>query len=334
MIKYLLLFLLPFSLYASKILSYNIYERTDRADVMITFDTPYTGVIKQSKGKSRTVLKLEDASIESSKIKKVNSKYLKSLTITPLADYTQIVAATPSFVKLIASKTSDGYGLRLRFTQAATTNSTTSKAVTSSSPDLSALPTKKSDDLSTSYYIVIAILLIGIVILFYLKNKIQVKQQGQTKTAQNSWLFKQDETTTQAPQPSAPTAVANEISIRFQKSLDQHNNVVMLDFLNQSYLLLVGNGNILLDKFIENKPTTQQEFEEILQQRHEELERFLENPTETTTHSSLNEPLQSYKERAASLAYGSKLKHLLQPQYSIRFDTKRACIINFMGNNL
>ncbi|MFT7860810.1 MAG: hypothetical protein ABXS93_07720, partial [Sulfurimonas sp.] len=116
MIRYFLLFLLPLSLFGSKILSYNIYERTDRADVMITFDTPYTGVIKQSKGRSKTLLKLENTSIESTKVKKVNSKYLKSLTITPLLGYTQIVAVTPGSTKLIASKTSDGYGLRLRFT--------------------------------------------------------------------------------------------------------------------------------------------------------------------------------------------------------------------------
>ena len=293
MIRLLLLFLLPFSLYASKILSYNIYERTDRADVMITFDTPYTGTIKQSRGKSKTILKLEDASIESSKIKKVNSKYLKSLTIAPLIDYIQIVAITPANVKLIASKTADGYGLRLRFTTHSTTKKTTIKNTQSS---LNILPTKKGDDLSTSYYIVIAILVLGIIILFYLKSKMQPKQQKKIK--QNSWLFEQSNTTQQAK-------TFNEISIRFQKSLDQNNSVVMLDFLNQSYLVLIGNGNILLDKFTDNKPTTQEEFEKILNSKHEELEKFLENPTSSRhhSHSKLDEPLQSYKERAASLAY-------------------------------
>lgn len=295
---FLLVLILPFSLYASKILSYNIYERTDRADVMITFDTPYTGVIKQSKGKSKTVLKLEDASIESSKIKKVNSKYLKSLTITPLAQYTQIVAATPQDVKLVASKTSDGYGLRLRFTETTASGETTTNSVPSA---LTGLPTKKSDDLSMSYYIVVAILLIGIIILFYLKSKIQPKHP---KPVQNSWLFKQDEQTApiERSQTNEPIS-ANEISIRFQKSLDRNNNVVMLDFLNQSYLVLLGNGNILLDKFVDNQPSTQQEFEAILQNRHAELEKFLENPQINDNFSSLNSSLQSYKERAASLAY-------------------------------
>jgi hypothetical protein len=306
MIRLLLLFLLPFSLYASKILSYNIYERTDRADVMITFDTPYTGTIKQSKGKSKTILKLEDASIESSKIKKVNSEYLKSLTITPLIDYTQIVAVTPSNVKLLASKTSDGYGLRLRFTSQAAAQQTAT--TTSSTPSLAALPTKKGDDLSSSYYLVVAILVIGIIILFYLKSKMQPKQPQQRK--QNSWLFEQNGSKQQNNQPQEKQPqnnnITNEISLRFQKNLDQQNSVVMLDFLNQSYLVLIGNGNILLDKFVDNKPTTQQEFETILQERYSELEEFLHNPQQPSKniHSSLDEPLQSYKERAASLAYG------------------------------
>ncbi|MEN8304162.1 MAG: hypothetical protein ABFQ64_08835, partial [Campylobacterota bacterium] len=110
MIKYLLLFLLPFSLQASKILSYNIYDRTDRADVMITFDTPYDGVIKQSISKSKIIIKLSGASIEASKIKNVSSKFLHSITITPMSGQTQIVASVPASVRLIASKTSDAYG--------------------------------------------------------------------------------------------------------------------------------------------------------------------------------------------------------------------------------
>ncbi|MFT7861188.1 MAG: hypothetical protein ABXS93_09720, partial [Sulfurimonas sp.] len=204
--------------------------------------------------------------------------------------------------KLIASKTSDGYGLRLRFTQqSAAKQSTTTSSSENSSP-LSGLPTKQGGDLSTSYYIVVAILIIGIIILFYLKNKIQAKQPKQPKQTKNSWLFKEGENAQGAP---ATDTNSNEIAIRFQKSLDQNNSVVMLDFLNQSYLVLIGNGNILLDKFIDNKPSTQQEFESILQERHSELEQFLENPgsAQTTTQHTTNEPLQSYKERAASLAY-------------------------------
>ncbi len=71
----------------------------------------------------------------------------------------------------------------------------------------------------------------------------------------------------------------------------------MLDFGEQSYLVLMGAGNILLDKFTDNKPVTQEDFESILQSRHQELDEFLSLKDEK------KEPLQAYKERAASISY-------------------------------
>jgi len=301
MIKYLLLFLLPFTLLsASKILSYNIYDRTDRADVMITFDTPYNGVIKQSISKSQIVIKLSDASIESSKVKKVSSHFLHSITITPMSNQTQIVASVPSSVKLLASKTSDSYGLRLRFTNAASLKNTDK---TNPNPIIS-LPTKKDDDMSTSYYIVVSILVIGILILFLIKKKMTIKN---VQKAQSPWLFQANEANKESQTKKAPSNVNTEnkeISIRFQKSLDEHNSVVMLDFAQMSYLVLMGKSNILLDKFTDDKPNTQEDFESILQNRHQELDDFLRVDSNKSTH--INEPkeaLQAYKERAASISY-------------------------------
>ena len=306
MIKYLLLFLLPFSLQASKILSYNIYDRSDRADVMITFDTPYDGVIKQNISKSKIIIKLSGASIESSKIKNVSSKFLRSVTITPMSGQTQIVASVPSSVRLIASKTADAYGLRLRFTNLAAKKSNVNTPA-STSTSLSSLPTKKNDDMSTSYYIVVAILIIGILILFILKKKMATKN---IQNQQNPWLFQENKVNTQTNTPAVEAAKtpqnnSNDISIRFQKTLNEQNSVVMLDFGVQSYLVLMGKNNILLDKFTDDKPTTQEAFESILQNRHQELDDFLkvESNNNTDENKQPKEALQAYKERAASILY-------------------------------
>ncbi|MDT8338677.1 MAG: hypothetical protein RQ763_05735 [Sulfurimonas sp.] len=293
MIKLFLIFLLPLSLYASKILSYNIYDRTDRVDVMITFDTPYEGVIKQNTSDSSILIKLEDASIESTKIKKLSSKYIKSITITPMSGYTQIAAIVPPSINLQASKTSDSYGLRLRFTTAEPAEKSISQPQETEAPLLASLPTKKSDNISQSYYLVITILIIGIVILFYIKKRVSTPQNSK-KTS--SWLFAQSNNKEQA-KPIQP-ALSDDVSIRFQKSLNEQNSVVMLDFGEQSYLVLMGKNNILLDKFTHNKPTTQDDFESILQSRHQELESFLNSSSEDS-----KEYLQSYKEKAASVKY-------------------------------
>ncbi|WP_373003737.1 hypothetical protein [Sulfurimonas sp.] len=284
MIRLLLIFLLPLALNASKILSYNIYDRTDRADVMITFDTPYEGVIKQSISQSKIIIKLTDAKIESAKLKKVSSKFLHSINITPMSGYTQIVASVANDVTLKASKTSDAYGLRLRFSSKIPTQ--VKKPASDSSNILASLPTKKDGEMTQSYYIVIAILIVGIILLLMIKRRASPKNR---KEQQNSWLFKENQQTTSLKD--------NNVSIRFQKSIDNSNSVVMLDFGEQSYLVLMGASNILLDKFTDNKPVTQEDFESILQNRHQELDEFLSLKDET------KEPLQAYKERAASISY-------------------------------
>ena len=296
MIKFLFFSLsLVISLNASKILSYNIYDRSDRVDVMITFDTPYHGVIKQSISNSKITIKLQDASIESSKSKQIASKYLHSLTITPMAKYTQIVASLPQSVKLKASKTSDAYGLRLRFSNKTMTKQKSIPVTNSNS--LSALPTKKSDGMEKSYYIVSVILIIGILILLFIKKKVTPNKKPKE---QNSWLFKENEN---LQENSSAEPVLNQnnanVSIRFQKNINSENSVVMLDFMDQSYLVLMGKSNILLDKFTDNKPVSQEDFETILQNRHKELNNFMQEENE----QSLKEPLQAYKERAASIAY-------------------------------
>ena len=303
--KALLLLLAPLLVFASQVLSYNIYERSDRADVMITFDTPFSGRIKQSIGDKTILIKLEGASIESSKIKRVNSEFLHSLTITPLDGQIQILAHVAENTKLIASKTSDAYGLRLRFkNKGSTTKKSDSNEPTT---DLSALPTKKGAEFSRSYYIVVGILIVGIIILLVLKKRML---NNPIKKKQNSWLF--DQTNTQENESSSPSILqpnnsTNEVSIRFQKSIDSSNNVVMLDFGEESYLVLMGNSNILLDKFKENQPTSQQEFDAILQERNQELEDFLgSSPKKESIYSTTEEPLQAYKERAGVLAYNEE----------------------------
>jgi len=289
MTKLFFILLLPLLLNASKILSYNVYDRTDRVDVMITFDTPYDGKIKQSTIPSKITIKLEGASIETTKTKVLSSKFLNTISIVPLASYTKIVAEVPKNIKFKASKTSDAYGLRLRFSKSATAKQEIVEENSSlfQKSSTSSLPTKKSEDLSKNYYIVIGILLVGIVILFVLKNRMNTPG---SPSKSNSWLFKVAN--------DAKNGVEDSVSIRFQKNIDEQNSVVMLDFVGQSYLVLMGSNNILLDKFTDNKPVTQDDFDTILQNRHQELDDFLKEGEEVE-----KDPMQIYKEKAANISY-------------------------------
>ncbi len=197
---------------------------------------------------------------------------------------------------LQASKTSDAYGLRLRFSTAMAAPAPASTSIQESkeaqAPLLSSLPTKKDDELSTSYYIVVTILILGIIVLFYIKKRVSTTK---TKQEMPSWLFQENKEPLR--DVMEPTNDSSGVSIRFQKTLNNENSVVMLDFADQSYLVLMGKSNIMLDKFTGNKPVTEDDFNSILQSRHKELEKFLNNDSVT------KEPLQTYKEKAASILY-------------------------------
>ncbi len=267
---------LPLFLFGSKILSYNVYERSSRVDIMLTFDTPYDGKLSKTVLDNKIILKLKDASIEAPKIKNISTSYLYKMTITPINSHTEIILQTAPNITMSASKTSDAYGLRLRFTKGEAVKSKNSASKSTSSVT-STLPTKKMGELNNSYYIVIAILLLGIIIMLWLKKKMGVP----TAKGKQPWLFKGG-------------TKKEGISVRFQKALDPKNRVVMLDYEGQSYLVVIGNSNVLLDKYNGNKPiTTQGEFDRVLDENRTELDSYLQ------LDASEVEPLQSYKEKAS-----------------------------------
>jgi len=281
--KYLILLLSPIWLLASQILSYNVYDRTDRVDIMLTFDTPFEGSLRQQRQNDTIIIKLDDAQIEAVKQKQLNSPFLSKLTISPSGNGTQIIARVPEKITMQASKTADAYGLRLRFLSAP---AMTSSSARETQPSLSALPTKSTDGMEQSYITVAIILIIGIAIIFWLKRSMQ---QRAGVPSQSSLFGKKTAPGTQAAPPSQEGA-----TIRFQKALDAHNSVMMLEYAQASYLVIIGTNNIVLDKFYGDRPVTQSDFEMILKKNEAQLESYMQIDNVEST-----ELLQSYKEKAS-----------------------------------
>ncbi len=317
--RVLLLWLFFFSslLYGANILSYNIYDRTDRVDIMFTFDVPYHGKIVQSRYASKIVLKLYDAKIESTKVKRLSSPFLTALTISPMDGYTQIVANVPSSnIILKASKTADAYGLRLRFMKKSALESASllkqqalgSQNRQNSNKLFSNLPTKKENDISTSYYIVVGLLLLGVIVMLLLKRKLVQKQSNPNNKPSSGWLFK-NATPTAPPmkqQSSSDMSSSNQaVSIRFQRQLDENNSVVMLDFGPHSYLLLLGaHNNILLEKFYDEKPLTEEEFDLILKEKHTQLNEYMQmEKLPPKEEEEITDTLKSFSKKASNIPY-------------------------------
>jgi len=294
--RYLLpLLLLPAFLWGAKILSYNVYDRNDRVDVMLTFDTPYEGVLRQNRQNDTVIVKLEEAFIDTPVVKNVNSKYLNKLTITPENENIKIIAELSNNVIMQASKTSDSYGLRLRFMHPEAVNSVTRNAPVDET-SVEGLPTKKGNEFEQSYYVVIGILIIGIAILFWLKQNIAKRTTAMKNEPKSPWLFDKTTATETKAALSTPLSMSNEsggVHIRFQKSLDNSHTVAMLDYGTMSYLVLLGNTTILLDKFQDNIPVTQNDFETLLQSKHRELDGYFQ------LAPAQDEVFDSYKEKAS-----------------------------------
>jgi len=287
--KIILLLLLTTLVWGSKILSYNIYDRHERVDVMLTFDTPYEGVLRQNQQGDLITIKLEEASIDTPLNKNISSSYLQNITITSIGDQIQITAKVSKNVVLQASKTSDSYGLRLRFSVPAVVPLTAEDTTGT----VSSLPTKDGSEFEQSYYVVIGILVIGIAILFWLKQNIATRATAIHAAPKTPWLF--NTTNKNAVPLTTPTSSIADggVHIRFQKTLDPVHSVAMLDFGTQSYLVLLGNNTILLDKFQDNIPITQNDFETLLRTKHQELDGFFQLGT------TQDESFDTYKEKAS-----------------------------------
>ena len=295
--RYLLpLLLLPALLWGAKILSYNVYDRNDRVDVMLTFDTPYEGVLRQNRQGDTVIIKLEEAFIEAPKLKNVNSKYLGKLSIAPQGDNIEITAQVSNDVTMQASKTSDSYGLRLRFMHPVVTDSPEITPPVDETA-VEGLPTKSDNEFEQSYYVVIAILLIGIGILFWLKQNIAKRAETIHNGPKTPWLFNKlsSEPKTAASTPLKPAGEMGGVHIRFQKTLDNSHTVAMLDYGTMSYLVLLGNNTLLLDKFQDNIPITQNDFETLLQSKHRELDGYFQ------LAPAQDEVFDSYKEKASGV---------------------------------
>lgn len=296
--RYLLpLLFLPAFLWGAKILSYNVYDRNDRVDVMLTFDTPYEGVLRQNRQGNTVIVKLEEAFIDDPKVKDVNSKYLNKLTITPENENINIIAEVSNDVIMQASKTSDSYGLRLRFMHPESSNPL-AQAAPVDETSVGGLPTKKGNEFEQSYYVVIGILIIGIAILFWLKQNIAKRTAAMKNEPKSPWLFDKTTATETKATINVPFAAGSEsggIHIRFQKSLDNSHTVAMLDYGTMSYLVLLGNNTILLDKFQDNIPVTQNDFETLLQSKHRELDGYFQ------LAPAQDEVFDSYKEKASGV---------------------------------
>ncbi len=243
--------------FSSNLLTYNIYDRTDRVDVMLSFDSPYEGKIYQKSFENKIVLSLEDLSFDRSVKRDIASNIVQSLEIVPDKNSLKVILKTDNKIGVIASKTTDGFGLRIR---AKLLNGQKYKPITPQN-DLNGVKNEDLQLIDQRYAYVVIVLLILLVIMLIIKKRVANATKNGNK--KGSWLFKNN-----------PTENI-EIKIIHKKPIDNQNSLLLVEFDNRRYLLMSGNSNVLIDTFSKNDVESDSEFEKVFEENRKKLDDFL-----------------------------------------------------------
>ncbi|WP_169783848.1 excinuclease ABC subunit A [Campylobacter curvus] len=272
--RFILLFLsVMLPIFASNLLTYNIYERTDRVDIMLSFDAPYEGNIFQKREKNTTSLILNSLSYEQSVNKNINSKIVQELDIEPKQNSLILNLKSQDAIIVNASKTTDGFGLRIRVSPKNTASQVANMPQASAKiePPTQALQSEPEPIVDARYFIVLGVLLALLIFLFVFK-KIMVsksefsgfanaKNSEPNSTKSINWLLKNQN---------------NDVNVIYEKPLDRVNKLMLLSYENRRYLVLVGSSNVMLDSFGEEKIQNEQDFTAFFEENKKKLGAFLQ----------------------------------------------------------
>ncbi|AFL67904.1 hypothetical protein [Sulfurospirillum barnesii] len=267
---------------AANLLTYNVYERTDRVDVMLSFDAPHEGSITQKSDANTIVLTINDLSYDKMIEKSINSLILQDLTIVPEKNNTlQILLKSDKKISVIASKTVDGFGLRIRSSLMQNATQAQSSEATSSTASLPTDASTSMDLIDSRYIIVITILFILILLMLWVKRRVNLQNNPKSvHSNRSSWLFNQK------------TASTHEVTLLHKKPIDTQNSVVLFEYGSIKYLVMTGSSNLLLEKFQNGEVKDDTDFEKVFEENRRRLDEYLKLQDNTKQ--------SSYKEKASA----------------------------------
>jgi len=199
---------------------YDISSKDTHIDIMLAFDDVFNSQIKQQKSDSFIKIVLNNVSIKDDVEDAIDSPIVDKINIISYDNKTEIILFTPQSVNLLASKTVNGFGLRLRVKG----NKSSIKKDTIKEKKDESLNTKE-DFSYNKYYLIVGALTLLLAVLFIVKKFVEKSRYASKGEKANS-----------------------DINLIYQKLLDDKNRFSVIEFDNIEYTLLLGNSNILLNK--------------------------------------------------------------------------------------
>lgn len=223
--KFLLLLCFALPLFATKLVDFNVYERNDRVDLMLVFDSAYKGKLVQKKEGNFVLITLDGLSTAKEEKRELKSNLLKQVLITPQNKQTLIMLETQNNASVNAGSDKDQISLRVRVlpegvSQSSLNTSTASILNLKNENNQSIKP--KNSSLEgfdfTNYILVLSVLVLLLIVLWWIKRKLEYKNNFNSK----------------------------EVKLIFQRPLDKNNKFVILEYDNKRYTLIIGASNLLL----------------------------------------------------------------------------------------
>ncbi|XAK23638.1 hypothetical protein AAID94_07325 [Campylobacter coli] len=251
--KVLLLSILALPLFAVELISYNIYDRNDRVDLMLSFDSAYGGKISQKKEKNLTLLTFSDLKYSKEELKSLNSGLVDKISISSKDNNTYIMLQNKQPVSLELSSINDKFGVRIRAVQQGkeSINPEQNNLSTNEELILNSKKTSLEGYDYTNYILVMSVLFILLIVLWWLKRTLAFKNAG----------------------------ISRDFHVVFQRFLDKNNQLIVFEYASKRYTMIVGNSNIVLEEteISDYEPKTTEKSEKNFDSFFEENKKRIQN---------------------------------------------------------
>lgn len=285
-----------------------IFKRTDRVDVLFTFEQSFNETISQKDGAGYRTVVLKNTVFEGVLEERVDAMGIEEVKIFGQGGDLYLMVIGPKIPAITASKAANGFGLRIRIKEMEGIKPSNSPKRESNALALAKTPATNSEDSAppasgifdgmgvetfsyNQYLAMIGILILSLALLLFWRKRTlspsSKRSQGSLFPSQ-SWLFK------------SKTPLKEEIEIISQKPLDIKNRFVTIESHGYRYLILIGaTGNTLIDRYpIGAHPSKEIEEDYV---EGESFERLLERKRDHLLHylNSEDRKLEDFKEKAS-----------------------------------
>ena len=237
--------LLGVLLFGANLINVNFFDGKNKLDVLFSLDDAFKGKVKKISKNSYLITNIKTDKVIQ---KEFNDNFVNSIIISPQKESVKIdITASKDYITSVAL-TPDGYGVRFRIKNKAATNSI-SKIENN---EIKTMTANRSGLDMFSYVIGLVILFVLALFLWFIKRKA----------------------------PPFPK-LKGDMKVLAQKPIDPKNKVILFEYQNRKYLMLIGNTNVLLDVFADDIPIPKNEvqFEEMLKltKKYDTIEKYIKN---------------------------------------------------------